>query len=114
MHKLSTRFSALWRSCRPALLLAGFVLAISSAHAELPPGYPASYQAIVSAARHEGKVVIYSTTDASAVSALIQDFKRLYPGIEVSYNDMNSDEIYPRVVAEAAAKQAAASAAQAL
>ena len=108
MHKLSTRFSALWRSCRPALLLAGFVLAISSANAELPPGYPASYQAIVSAARHEGKVVIYSTTDASAVSALIQDFKRLYPGIEVSYNDMNSDEIYPRVVAEAAAKQASA------
>src|SRR2546423_5611301 len=41
------------------------------AFAQRPEGYPADYGAIISAARDEGKVVVYSTTDLSAVAALI-------------------------------------------
>ena len=47
-----------------------------------PAGYPKSYESVVASAKQEGRVVVYSTTDASTVSALIQDFKQVYPGIE--------------------------------
>lgn len=74
-----------------------------AAHAGPPSGYPKGYNALVSAARDEGKVVVYSTTDVSAVAALIRDFELVYPGIKVDYNDLNSAELYQRFVAETAA-----------
>lgn len=69
----------------------------------LPPGYPASYSNQIAAARKEGKVVVYSTTDTAAVRPLIKDFEALYPGVRVEYNDMNSTELYNRFISEAAA-----------
>jgi iron(III) transport system substrate-binding protein len=71
-----------------------------SALAGPPEGYPAKYGAIVSAARDEGKVVVYSTTDLSAVAALIRDFEQAYPGVAVEYNDLNSTELHNRYLAE--------------
>jgi iron(III) transport system substrate-binding protein len=73
------------------------------AHAGVPPEYPGAYGAIASAAREEGRVVVYSTTDLSTVAALIRDFEQCYPGVKVDYNDLNSTDLYQRFLAETAA-----------
>jgi iron(III) transport system substrate-binding protein len=64
--------------------------------AETDPG-------IVAAAKKEGRVVIYSTTDSVAAQALLREFRARYPDVEVEYDDMNSTEVYNRFVSEAAA-----------
>ena len=91
------------QTLRIFLLTALLALATSSALAATPEGYPASYEAMVSAARAEGKVVVYSTTDLSVVAALIRDFESINPGIKVEYNDLNSTELHNRFLAETAA-----------
>jgi len=85
-------------------------LAIAPAAVRARPAgsYPASYAAIVAAARNEGKVVVYSTTDVSVVAALIRDFELLYPGVRVDYNDLNSAELNNRYLAETAARRPSA------
>ena len=60
------------------------------------------------AAKKEGKVVVYATTDAVAANPLIKDFESLYPGIKVEYSDLNSTELYNRFIAEAAANNGTA------
>jgi iron(III) transport system substrate-binding protein len=74
----------------------------------VPTGYPSSYADVIAAANKEGTVVIYSTTDSKAVEPLIRDFRALYPGVKVEYNDMNSTEIYNRFISEQAAGGATA------
>ena len=74
----------------------------------VPPGYPADYAQTITAARKEGKVVIYSALDTKAAQPLIKDFTALYPDIKVEYNDMNSTEMYNRFIAESASGQAGA------
>ncbi len=59
--------------------------------------------AVVAAARKEGKVVVYSTTDSVAAQPLLREFRARFPGIEIEYDDMNSTEVYNRFVSEAAA-----------
>ena len=78
--------------------------------AQVPAGYPASYQQIVDAAKKEGKLVIYGATDSKAAQPLVKDFNALYPGIVVEYNDMNSTEVYNRYISEVAAGGATADA----
>src|SRR5450631_4464608 len=78
-------------------------LAASSACAQVPAGYPAGYAETIAAAKKEGKVVVYSTTDTASAGPLIKDFQSLYPGISVEYNDMNSTEVYNRFISEKAA-----------
>lgn len=95
-------------SRRAALARTAACLAVLSypairAHATSPGNYPARYGAIVSGARDEGRVVVYSTTDLSAVAALIRDFETLYPGVKVDYNDLNSAELHNRFLAETGA-----------
>ena len=68
-----------------------------------PAGYPADYQRIVDAAKKEGKVVVYATTDTKSAEPIVKDFEALYPGIKVEYNDLNSTELYNRFIGEAAA-----------
>jgi|SRR5450432_1086181 len=96
------RRSTLGRLAR-AVLVAFPALWTRAATAAPPSGYPSSYGALVSAARDEAKVVVYSTTDLSAVAALIRDFETLYPGVKVDYNDLNSAELHNRYLAETAA-----------
>lgn len=84
-------------------LVAAFAFGTSAAQAQAPDYYPDDYQAIVDAAKKEGKVVIYSTTDTKAANPVIRDFEAQYPGITVEYNDMNSTEIYSRYISEQAA-----------
>jgi iron(III) transport system substrate-binding protein len=56
----------------------------------------------ISAAKKEGKLIIYSSTDSASVEPLLQDFKTLYPFLQVEYNDLNTTEIYNRFTAESA------------
>ena len=44
----------------------------------------------------EGDLVIYSTTDKSAAKDLIEDFQKLYPKIDVDFEDLNSTELHHR------------------
>ena len=78
------------------------------ARAQVPAGYPAQYAETIAAAKREGKVVVYSTTDTAAAGPLIKDFQLLYPGILVEYNDMNSTEVYNRFISERAANAGSA------
>ena len=92
---------------RASLLAALAAVSISllplAATAQVPTGYPAAYADTINAAKKEGKVVVYSTTDTAAAGPLIKDFQTLYPGISVEYNDMNSTEVYNRFISERAA-----------
>ncbi len=78
------------------------------AHAQVPAGYPADYANTVAAARQEGKVVVFSATDTAAATPLIKDFEALYPGVKVEYSDMNTTELYNRLISEKAAGGASA------
>jgi len=93
------------KTFRRALLASLAVLALAPApsQAQVPAGYPANYADTIAAAKKEGKIVIYSTTDTVSATPLINDFKTLYPGISVEYNDMNSTEVYNRFISEHAA-----------
>lgn len=73
------------------------------AMAQAPANYPSNYAGIVAAARKEGKVRIYSSTDTAAATPLIKEFEATYPGIKVEYSDMNTTELYNRVISETAA-----------
>ena len=64
---------------------------------------PGTAKDVISAAEQEGKLTIYSTTDSALVQPLLKDFASLYPKIPVEYTDMNSTELYNRVISEAAA-----------
>lgn len=77
-------------------------------HAQVPAGYPATYAAVVDAAKKEGKVSIYAATDTAAANPLIRDFEALYPGVKVEYSDMNTTELYNRLVSEKASGGASA------
>jgi len=92
------------------ILLAAVALPVTLAgvgampsQAQVPPGYPADYAQVIEAAKKEGKLVVYSTTDAAAANPLLKDFAALYPGVKVDYTDMNSTELYSRFIAEIAA-----------
>lgn len=87
-----------------AVCAAAFTTAIAgAASAQVPQNYPADYQKLVDAAKQEGKIVVYSTTDTKAATPVIKDFEALYPGVKVEYNDMNSTELYSRYISEQAA-----------
>jgi iron(III) transport system substrate-binding protein len=83
-------------------LAAGLALTPLLAGAQVPAGYPANYADTIGAAKKEGKLVIYSATDAATAAPLVKDFESVY-GIKVEYNDMSTTEIYNRVISERAA-----------
>ena len=81
--------------------------AMQAAQAQVPEGYPGSYQSVIDGAKKEGKLLVYSVTDTALVRPLIKDFESLY-GIKVEYNDMNSTELYNRFISENAANSTSA------
>jgi iron(III) transport system substrate-binding protein len=83
-----------------SVMIAVGLFAARRASAELPAGYPADYPAQIAAARREGRVVVYASTDARVAAPLIRDFEAFYPGIRIDYNDMKTTELHYRVVAE--------------
>src|SRR3989475_3109966 len=92
------------------LLLAWTAAFVAIAQAQVPAGYPADYAKVVEGAKKEGKVVVYSTTDAKLVTPLIKDFEAAFPGAKVEYTDLNSTEVYNRFISENAANAASADA----
>ena len=66
----------------------------------MPEGYPADYAAVVQAARREGQVVVYASTDAQVAKPLIDDFQALYPGVQVQYQEADTLAIYQRFLQE--------------
>ncbi len=93
---------------RVAAIFGSFFIGV--ALAQVPAGYPADYAKIVDGAKKEGKVVVYSTTDAKLVTPLLKDFEAAFPGIKVEYTDLNSTEVYNRFISESAANAASADA----
>ena len=89
-------FAALWSVC-PAL---EDEVIPHPARGRVPLGYAPSYEAIIRAAEDEGKLVIYSTTDAAVAKPLIADFQAMYPKIDVDYEDLSSTELHHRFIAE--------------
>lgn len=71
----------------------------------VPAGYPADYANLIAQAKKEGKVVMYTSTDAKQAQPLVDAFKAAYPGIDVEVNDLGTNGTYNRVLSEAAAKQ---------
>ena len=100
-----------WLCQAAALLAAGSAASreagaqwLARAAPELPSYYPHDYGTMIDAARREGRVTVYSTTDFSAAYPLIRAFETRYPGITVDYREQNSDDIYRRFLAEFATK----------
>ncbi|HEX2553234.1 MAG TPA: ABC transporter substrate-binding protein [Microvirga sp.] len=89
-----------------ALLLAG---AASPALAQdVPAGYPADYADVIAAARKEGAVSIYTSTDQAQAQPFLDAFTKRFPGIKIEYNDLGTNGAYNRVISEAAAGQVGA------
>lgn len=82
-------------------LPAVFILAIGLQHPL--NAHSAESREVVAAAQKEGRLVIYSSTDSPSAEPLLQDFRSLYPFLQVEYNDLNTTEIYNRFIAESAA-----------
>lgn len=64
-----------------------------------------SHESLAAAASREGQVVVYSVT--SAVPALLEDFRRLYPGVKLEYVTLDTGPLYDRVIAESKAGRTA-------
>src|SRR5450759_4788535 len=95
---------------RIATAFASLLIGVALAQAQVPAGYPAEYKANLDGAKKEGKVVVYSTTDAKLVTPLIKDFEAAFPGVKVEYTDLNSTEVYNRFISENAANATSADA----
>jgi len=91
-----------------AALVAATAWTSSALAGDIPAGYPDGYADIVTAATAEGHLAVYSTTDAALVQPLLKDFEAAFPGIAIDYTDLNSTELYNRVIAETAAGQGTA------
>jgi iron(III) transport system substrate-binding protein len=89
-----------------ALALAFAITGMGTALAQsFPAGYPADYAKLIAAAKAEGKVVIYTSTDSKQAQPLVDAFKTTYPGVVVEVNDLGTNGSYNRALSEAAAKQ---------
>jgi iron(III) transport system substrate-binding protein len=86
-----------------AIVGAAAAVTMSVGLAQVPAGYPASYQAVIDSAKKEGKLLIYTPTDATAGRPLVREFEAMYPGIKVEYSDMNTTELFNRFISETAA-----------
>jgi iron(III) transport system substrate-binding protein len=78
------------------------VPASAQSWSSIPPAYPKDYAQTIDAARKEGKLIVYSTTDIKAAEPLIKDFNTLYPAINIEYNEMKTIDVFNRFVSETA------------
>ncbi len=65
-----------------------------------PKGYPRSYSNIIDAARKERTLLVYSTTDRHDAAKLLEAFRKQYPFLKVDYRELQSGDLYRRVVTE--------------
>lgn len=81
--------------------LAVAVLSGSALAQNLPDYYPDDYSQIIEASRNEDGLLIYSNMAQYNWAPVIEGFNKLYPWIEVSTLDLDSDEVFNRYLAEA-------------
>lgn len=74
----------------------------------VPAGYPANYADVIAGAKKEGKVTVYTSTDAAQAKGVLDAFRKAYPGIEIDWNDLGTNNSYNRAISEAAAGQVTA------
>lgn len=67
----------------------------------VPPGYPAAYAKTIEQATAGRDLVIWSAIDRDKSRDLLNDFRRLYPGVRVSYVELSGSTLYERFVAGA-------------
>jgi iron(III) transport system substrate-binding protein len=69
---------------------------------QVPDYYPEEYSEIIDASKEEGgELVIYSNTSEENWAPIFRDFQKKFPWVEkVSANDLDSDEVFQRVLAE--------------
>lgn len=85
------------------------LIALAAAAAATRPALAQTGPAeLVAAARKEGKLSIYGTTDAAEAGPMLEAFRKEYPFIALEYADQNSTELYNKFVAEAAANSGTA------
>lgn len=82
-------------------------LGTAAAAQDVPAGYPADYASLVEAAKKEGTVSVYTSTDAAQSQKLQDAFTTKY-GIKIAYNDLGTNGAYNQVISEAAASQTTA------
>jgi iron(III) transport system substrate-binding protein len=80
-------------------LLLSVALVAAAAHAAAASADKAER---IAAARKEGVVVVYGTTDLAAARPLIEDFEALHPGVKVDYRELESGECNRRFLSESA------------
>lgn len=89
-------------------LLSLLFLNISPVFAEVvPQDYPQNYAEIISKAKEEGQLSLYSTTDEELSCELLEAFKKKY-AITVNFIDMTTNSAYSRTVEEAEAEETGA------
>ncbi|MEU4427197.1 extracellular solute-binding protein [Actinoplanes sp. NPDC024001] len=69
-----------------------------------PDYYPAEYAQLIEASKGEGgELTIYSNTDQENWAPIFRDFKKKYPWVtKISANNLDSDEVFQRVLSEQA------------
>lgn len=72
------------------------VAAFTGAPLEMKPNEKELYEA----AKSDGKVVVYSTTDSASAKPLVDDFNARFPGITLDYQDLNSTDLFNKFTAE--------------
>ncbi|MDT9699812.1 extracellular solute-binding protein [Streptomyces sp. P17] len=72
---------------------------------QVPDYYPEDYSALIEAAEKEGgKLTVYSNLGDENMAPIVRDFKKKYDFIKtVSVNELDSDELFQKVLSENAA-----------
>lgn len=86
------------------------LLASSGVNADgrVPAGYQPAYSQVIAAARREGALHIWSTTDNQNVAELLAEFRRRYPGIAIDYDEISALGINQRLLDDIRAKRPSA------
>ncbi len=87
---------------RKILLSSALVVgvAVPAIAQQRPAGYPRSYDSLIAAAKAEGGAIVYGNADASEVAGVLAAFRGAYPGVRVRYADINSIDLYRRLILE--------------
>jgi iron(III) transport system substrate-binding protein len=95
--------TTLRKSCLATSLatLSAAIIGSAALAQDLPDYYPGDYSQIVEASKSEGGLLIYSNMAQYNWAPVIEGFNKLYPWIEVSTLDLDSDEVFNRYLAEA-------------
>ena len=81
------------------------LLSFSVSHAQATPASQSEWEKVQSAAKKEGRVVVWGPPGAEARQALTQGFRKSFAGVEVEYSGAPGSKIAPRLAAERQAGQ---------